>query len=275
MDVKSWLLPLGATLIVAGIVCVPATGDDHGFTRQHDPWGRFQPGAWSLVRVKAESFDDGNVLESVTETRTTLASVSDDRVTLNVDVGVRIGGKEIPTSPQTVSQGFHGELSTAEPKVVDLGEGEVQIENRQIPCHIQRLEFSRPVGRKVTTIYYSDTVEPYILRQETALYGENSEVPTSETTMQVVSVAARCRIWRNFRTASRVKSVHKDASGTTTTWAWTSTLVPGGVICYTSQQVDNAGRLVFYRELQLLDYGLQKSPERSGLFWRMRSRRGK
>ncbi len=75
--------------------------------------------------------------------------------------------------------------------------------------------------------------------------------------------------------ASRVKSVHKDASGTTTTWTWTSSLVPGGVICYTSQQVDNEGRLVRYRELQLLDYGLQESAGRSGLFWRMRSRRGK
>jgi hypothetical protein len=75
--------------------------------------------------------------------------------------------------------------------------------------------------------------------------------------------------------ASRVKSVRKDASGTTTTWTWVSSLVPGGVICYTSQQVDNEGRLVCYRELQMLDYGLQKSSGRSGLFWRMRSRRGK
>lgn len=275
MGVKSWLLTALVALMVAGMACAPAASDELGLTREHDPWGRFQPGAWSLVRVKTQTFNDGTVLESVTETRTTLTSVSDDGVALDVDVGVRIGGKEIPTNPQTVTQGFHGELSTTEPEVVDLGEGEVQIENRQIPCQIRRLEFPRPVGRKVTTIYYSDTVEPYILRQETALYGEESDKPTSETTMQVVSVAARCRIWRNFRSASRVKSVHKDASGTTTTWAWTSALVPGGVICYTSQQVDNAGRLVFYRELQLLDYGLQNAPERSSLFWRMRSRRGK
>jgi hypothetical protein len=272
--VKSCSISVGTVLIVVGVLCAHATADDLGLTRQHDPWGRFQPGAWSLVRVRTESFNGGSVLESVTETRTTLSSVEDDRVTLRVDVGVRIGGREIPRDPQTVQQGFHGELSNAKPKVSDHGEGEVLIENRPIPCRIQRLEFERPVGRKVTTIYYSDTVEPHILRQDTEVYAEDSEVPTSETTMQVVSVAARCRICRNFRNASRVKSVHKDASGTTTTWAWTSALVPGGVICYTTQQVDNAGRLVFHRELQLLDYGLQESSGRSGLFWRMRSRRG-
>lgn len=257
------------------MLCACAAGGDLGLTRQHDPWGRFQPGAWTLVRVKTEAFSEGNTLESVTETRTTLAEVGDEDVTLKMEVGVKIGGKEIETAPQTVCQGFHGELCPTEPKVFDLGEGEVLIENRPIPCRIRRLEFPRPVGRKVTKIYYSDTLEPYILRQETALYGEDAETPTSETTVQVVSLAAPCRICSNFRTASRVKSVHKDASGTTTTWKWTSSLVPGGVICYTSQQVDNEGRLVCYRELQLLDYGLQQSAGRSNLFWRMRSRRRK
>ena len=226
--------------------------------------------------MRTESFNDGDILESTTETKTTLTAVEEDRVQLTVNVGVRIGGKEIPTNPQAISQGFHGEMISVDPKVSDLGEGEVLIENRRFPCRIRRLEFPRPVGRKVTTIYYSETVEPYILRQDTVLYGADSDVPTSETTMQVVSVAARCRILRNFRSASRIKTVHKDASGTTTTWAWTSALVPGGVLCYTSQQVDSAGRLVFYRELQLLDYGLQESSsERSGLFWRTRPRRGR
>ncbi len=272
---KSCSLQIG-TLLILGMLCTCATADDLALTRKHDPWGRFQPGAWTLVRVKTEAFnDDGGTLESVRETRTTLADVAEEGVTLEMKVGVKIGGKEIDTDPQTVTQGFHGELSTSEPKVTELGEGEVVVENRRIPCRIQKLEFPRPVGRKVVTVYFSDTVEPYILKKETALYTEDAETPTSETTMEVVALSAPCRIWRNFRTASRVKSVHKNASGTTTTWMWTSTLVPGGVLCYTSQQVDNEGRLVSYCELKLLDYGLQRSSPRSGLFWRMRSRRGR
>ena len=272
---KSCSLRISASWIIGGMLCACSAAGDLGLTRQHDPWGRYQPGAWTLVRVRTEAFNEGGTLESVTETKTTLTAVGEEGVTLRMEVGVKIGGKEIETDPQIVNQGFHGELSTSVPKVSDLGEGEVVIENRRIPCRIRKLEFPRPVGRKVTTIYYSDSVEPYILKQETAVYAENEEAPTSETSVQVVSLAAPCRIWKNFRSASRVKSVRKDASGTTTTWTWTSSLVPGGVICCTTQQVDNEGRLVCYQELQLLDYDLQQSPERSGLFWRMRSRRGK
>ncbi len=270
---KSCSLSVGIALTIVGTLCASTTADDLGFARQNDPWGRFQTGAWTLVRVKTKAFRDGITLESMAETRTTLAAVGEKGVTLRIDRGVKIGSKELETSPQTVSQGFHGELSTGDPKIVDLGEGEVLIENLPIPCRVQRLEFPHPVGRRVTTLYYSDTVEPYILRHETALYAEGAEIPTSETTIQVVSLAARCRVMRGFRTASRVKKVHKDASGTTTTWTWTSSLVPGGVICYTSQQVDNEGRLICYRELQLLDYGLEEESGRSGPFWRMRSRR--
>jgi hypothetical protein len=258
-----------------GMLCACAKADDLGLTRLHDPWGRYDPGAWVLVRVRTEAYNEGGTFESVTETKTTLTEVGEEGVTLKMEVGAKIGGKEIETTPQAVSKRFHGELTASEPQISDLGEGEVLIENRQIPCRIRKLEYPRPGGRKVAVVYYSDTVEPYILRQETALYAEDTENPTSETTMQVVSLSAPCRVWRNFRMASRVKSVRKDASGTTTTWTWVSSLVPGGVICYTSQQVDNEGRLVCYRELQMLDYGLQKSSGRSGLFWRMRSRRGK
>lgn len=271
---KSWSPPVSAMWLLAAMLSC-AAADDLGLARQHDSWGRYEPGAWTLVRVRTEAFNDDGTLESVTETKTTLAAVDEKGVTLEMEVAVKIGGKEIETDPQTVSQGFHGDLSTNTPAVTDLGVGEVVIENRKIPCHIRKLEFPRPVGRKVTTVYYSETVEPYILKQETALYADSGESPTSETTVQVVSLAAPCRIWKNFRSASRVKTVHKDASGTTTTWTWTSSLVPGGVICYSSQQVDNEGRLVCSRELQLLDYGLQQSPERSGLFRRMRSRRSK
>jgi len=274
--VRSSRVSAGTAFLMAALLCAVAGADDLGLTRQHDPWGRYDPGAWILVRVRIQAFSDAGTQESVTETKTTLTEVGEEGVTLKMEVGAKIGDKEIETAPQTVNKRFHGEMNADTPQITDLGEGQVVIENRQIRCRIRKLEFPRSVGRKVVTVYYSDSVEPYILRQETALYAENGETPTSETTMEVVSLEAPCRIWRNFRAASRVKSVRKDASGTTTTWTWMSSLVPGGVICYTSQQVDNEGRLVSYRELQLLEYGLQQSSSgRSGLFWRMRSRRGR
>jgi hypothetical protein len=273
--VKFSSVAVGCVLLLSGMLGAQTVGDDSGLTRRHNPWGRFQPGAWTLVRVTTESFGEDDTLRSVTETRTTLTAVDEESVTLTKAVGVLVGGKQIETDPQTVSQGVHGEVSTNEPKVDDLGEGEVLVENRVIPCRILQFEFPRPVGRKVTKIYYTDSVDPYIIKRETALYAEEAETPTSETTLQVVALEAPCRLLRNFRTAARVKSVRKDASGTTTTWSWTSSLVPGGVICFTEQQVDNEGRLVRRSSLQLLDYGLQESSGRSRIFWRGRRSRGR
>lgn len=256
-------------------LCVPCLAQETGLTRQYHPWGQFQPGAWSLVRVTTESFESSEMLTSVTETSTTLKSVDDISVTLNVKVAVLVGGKRLDTDPQLLRQGFHGDIVASEPLIKDLGREELVIENRRIDCRVMELEFPRPSGRKVNKVWFSDAVDPYILKRVTTVYGDDLKTPISKTNVEVVALEAPCRVFRSFRTAARVKSVHEDASGTTTTWASTSSLVPGGVICCSSQQVDKEGRLVLRSNLQLLDYGLQPSQGRSGLFWRWRSSRSR
>ncbi|MGI6415427.1 MAG: hypothetical protein ACOX1P_07125 [Thermoguttaceae bacterium] len=261
--------------LLAVMLCGPAIGQETGLTRQHHPWGQFQPGAWSLVRVTTESFEGGQMLKSVTETSTTLSGVDETGVTLKVEVAVLVGGKRLDTDPQTLRQGFHGEVAGNEPAIKDLGRAELVVENRRVDCRVLELEFPRPGGRRVSKIWYSDAVDPYVIRRVTAVYGDDLRTPISKTSVEVVSLEAPCAVFRNFRTAARVKSVHEDASGTTTTWASTSSVVPGGVICCSSQQVDKEGRLVLRSNMQLLDYGLQPSQGRSGLFWRWRNTRGR
>jgi|LSQX01.2.fsa_nt_gb hypothetical protein len=250
-------------------------GQQAGLTRQHHPWGQFQPGAWNLVRVTTESYEGGQMLKSVTETSTTLNAVDEAGVTLKVEVAVLVGGKRLDTDPQTLRQGFHGEVAGNEPVIRDLGRAELVVENRRVDCRVLELEFPRPGGRRLSKIWYSDAVDPYIIKRVTAVYGDDLKAPISKTSVEVVSLEASCGKSRNFRRAARVKSVHEDASGTTTTWASTSSVVPGGVICCSSQQVDKEGRLVLRSNMQLLDYGLQPSQGRSGLFWRWRSTRGR
>ena len=77
--------------LLAVMLCGPAIGQETGLTRQHHPWGQFQPGAWSLVRVTTESFEGGQMLKSVTETSTTLSGVDETGVTLKVEVAVLVG----------------------------------------------------------------------------------------------------------------------------------------------------------------------------------------
>lgn len=248
-------------------------GQATGITRQHHPWGRFEPGAWKLVRVVTESFDENDTLSSTTETRSILEAMEEDGVTLSIEVTVKVGGKRFEAEPQSVKQGFHGELASQGLKLTDLGSGEVVIQGQAIPCRIQQLAFAGPASKTVTKIYYSDTVEPYVLKRESVKTDLEGKVPLSETTVNVVALDVPRRILGGITNSAHVKAVHKHAKGMTTTLAVTSMDVPGGVICHTSKQLDESGRLIRRSSLEMIDYGLDVQRDRVGLFHRRRPSR--
>ena len=118
--------------------------DDAGISARHHAWGRFRPGAWKLVRVVTETFDDHGSLAStnLTETKTTLQKVETDGVTLEIEVGMEVAGKQFDAQPQCIKQGFHGELLSPDLKVKPSQPGQVVIEDRNVPCRIQQLELA-------------------------------------------------------------------------------------------------------------------------------------
>jgi len=241
-----------------------------GITRKHHPWGRFEPGAWKLVRVETETFDENGTMSSATETRTILEDVDEDGVTLLIEVSVKVGGKRFDAQPQRVKQGFHGELANHDVKVTDLGAGRVTVQGRNLPCKIQQLEYTGPGGKTTSKIYYSDSVEPFILKRETIKTDPQSKTPLSETTVDVVAMDVPRKVLTRIRNTVHVKAVHTNANGTTTRLAVTSGDVPGGVICHTSKEVDNSGRLIRRSSLELIDHGLDVDRDRTGLFQRWR-----
>jgi len=273
LNVRS-LVP--CSLMCSLLVCLyPAVcpGQATGITRKHHPWGRFEPGAWKLVHVLTESFDENETLKSTTETRSILEAIEKDGATLRIEVTVKVGGKRFKAEPQSVKQGFHGELVSQELKQTDLGSGEVVIQGQAIPCKILQLELAGPANKTVTKIYYSDTVEPYVLKRESVKTDLESKVPLSETTVNVVALDVPRRILGGIAATAHVKAVHKHAKGTTTTLAVTSMDVPGGVICHTSKQLDESGRLIRRSSLEMIDYGLDVQRDRVGLFHRRRPSR--
>ncbi len=254
------------------VMLIPALGlgQETGITRKHHPWGRFEAGAWKRVQVVTETFDDERTLTSTAETKTTLQEIADDGVTLLIESVVEVGGKRIQAEPQTVKQSWHGEPANQDVKISHLGDGEVVIQNRKIPCKIQQLELTGPASKTTTKIYYSDTFEPFILRRETVKKDAEGNTQFGETTAEVVGVDVPCRILANVRKTFDVEVVHKHTKGTTTTSAVTSMLVPGGVIYQTSKEYDGEGRLIRRSTLKLLEYGLETSKQPAGLFRRMR-----
>ena len=131
------------------------------------------------------------------------------------------------------------------------------IRNWRVPCEIQQLVVVGPADRTTTKIYYSDTVEPFILKRETVTADLEGNAQLGVTTVEVMDVDVPCRILASIRNTFHVKAVHTNGKGTTTTIAFTSTRVPGGVIRHDSKQFDKKGRLIGQSSMELLDYGLE------------------
>ena len=252
----------------------PGTSVAHGsgISVKHHPWGCCQPGAWRQVRIVKEKFDEKGLVASASliKKRTTLLGVGKDGVTLQDDVVHEMSGKLFPRDPEKFKEGFHGQLVSQALKTTEAGTGHVVIEGRKIACQILQLELSGPASKTVTKIYYSATVAPYVLKRRivtTDLAGKN---PPDETTIDVVALDMPCKVLVDIQTAAYVRSVRKYSKGTTTTWAATSTQMPGGVIWHASKELDTNGRLIRRSTLELVDYGLEPEPKRTGLISRPR-----
>ena len=246
-----------------------------GITARHHPWGRFQPGAWKLVRVVTETLDhEGLVMStSTTETKTTLLRIEQDGVLLEVEVGIEVAGKQFDGQPQCIRQGFHGELSGPDVKIKPSVAGEVLIEDRKVSCRRQEVELSGPASRTTTSIYFSDTLPPYVLKRQSTTTDLDGKTVLGEATFEVVALDMPHKVLAETKTAAFVKTVQRHPKGTVTTLAMTADDVPGGVVYNASKETDKDGRIVRRSTLELVGYGLQTEEERTGLFGRKRPAR--
>ena len=247
-------------------------GQVTGISPEHHPWGSFDPEAWKLVRVITETLDDKGLVTStsITETRTTLLQAEDDGVTLRIVACMEVAGKQLQAEPQTVKQGLHGEVVGQDLKIDDLGTAQVIVEGHKIPARVLQLESSGASSKTITKVYYSPTVTPHVLKRESATYDPTGENTLSETSVGVVAREMPYRVLAEVKSTSFIKAVQKHSKGTIITWAKTSTEVPGGIIAHSSKELDKTGRVIRRSTLELIDYGLEPAPERTGIFGRRR-----
>jgi len=272
---RLFYLRLGPLSVGLLLLCGSAlgAGRDAGLTRELHPWGRFREGAWKQSRLVTHTFDERGELvsTSVTETRTTLKKVEADGVVLLVEAVVEVGGQELATPPKTVKLGFHGENAAESAVVRTLQPGQVTVGGRIIPCSVQQVETNDAGNGTITKVYYSPTVAPFILRKESVTTDAQGHVKLSETTLEVVSLRMPCKVL-NIRSTAHVKVVSKHPKGASTTWAFTSVDVPGGVVCRTIRELDENGRLLRRSTLELVGYGLDPEDETPTLLSRWRNR---
>lgn len=239
-----------------------------GVSQKHHPWGLFKPGAWKLVREVKQTLDEKGLVTCTitTDTRTTLLELGKDGVILERESVHEVAGKRFVDDPETIKQGFHGELLSQDLKIKEAGTAQVEVEGRKIACKILQLDCSGPASKTVTTIYYSPTVAPYVLKRHsvtTDLEGNNSRI---ETTADVMALDMPYKVLADIQRTAYVKVVQKHPKGSTFTRVIISPRVPGGVVWHGSKELDKAGRLIRYSTLELIDYGLEMEVQRTGLF---------
>ncbi len=244
-------------------------------SRRHHPWGRFEPGAWKLVRVTTQTLDEQGVVgsSSTSETRTTLMSVEEDGVVLEVQAVVEVAGKHFAAEPRTIKQGFHGELSAAQVQMEPAQAGQVVLEGRQVACWVQEFVFQTPGAKTLVTLHFSDQVAPYLLKRAST----TTDPETGETLAQTqVEIIARHLPWKlrsEIRPCVLIRTTRKHAKGMVVTWALSSSDVPGSVVAHSSKELNANGRVVRRSVLELVDYGVECTTERPGLFGRRRRMR--
>ena len=270
-----WILTGLVLMTFAAAQCAAEEAD---ISARHHSWGRFQPGAWKLVRVVTESLDEnGHVIAvNVTETKTSLLRIDADGVELDVEVGVEVAGKQFDGQPQHLKQGFHGELAGGDVKFYLATPTEISIEDRKVSCRSQHVEVTGSTGQKTSVhLVFSDTIAPYILRRQSKTTDAKGTSIFSESLSEVVALDMPHRVLSEIKNTACIKTVQKTPKGCVTSLAMSSPEVPGGVVYQTTKEADSSGRLLRRSTLELVSYGTRSETEHSGLFGRKRPPRRK
>lgn len=265
---------LTITVLGAWIVLMTGLGVAVEVPRLIHPWGRFEPGAWKIVRATTESFDTRGQSLSITETRAALEEVDAAGVTIRVEVLVEVAGKRFRPEPQTVRQGFHGEPLTSDLSISEIGPVQLTVQGRTIDCQMLEVKCSNSGVRTVSRIAYSPTVPPHVFLRESTRTDLSGERVLESSRVEVNVLEVPCRVGLRVLSASQTRAVQTFPSRSVVTLSLISNEVPGGVVCQTVKETDETGRLIRRTTLELVDFGLRPGLRYSGgLRWRLLPRR--
>lgn len=269
-----WLPLVLAVAIVStlvgspGISQVTINAPTGQLRRIHHPWGRFEPGAWALVKEVAESYAPHGKLVAETELKTTLVGIDLEGVTLQIEPKVSVGGKPMPVVARQVRQGFHGEPLDQTIRLIEDKETVIQFLGRPLACRQQKIQVEGVSTRSEVTLFYG-SVPPYIYRRESKVTKLEDGTEVSSQVWEVVGRS--CRLLGLIQDTYQVKISQKTAQGTRITLATISPEVPGGLLTQTTMEFNAGGELVQKVNSELLEYGYEhKAPRGILRLWRPR-----
>ena len=250
------------------------------FQKQH-PWATFTPGSWKTVRIVSESFDkDGKSMEtSVTDVRSTLEAFCEKGVKLRVEVCLWLAGRRLDPKPQTVEQGYHGEVGEFEEETTkDLEPVELTIEGKKVPCKVREITLTEPKAKRVRVVklFYNEDIAPYLLRRESKIRDTEKNSVLSETTMVVNSLDMPWESSGRLFSVAVVRTAKVTPKESMTSLSFLSTEVPGQMVYESTKEMDSQGKMIRQSVSRMTDFCATPDGEkRPGLLKRIRDAREK
>lgn len=258
-NIRSQVLRCAIAALVCGAWMAAAAADDLGVLQHAHAWGRFAKGSWRQVRITTESFDEQGKLtsSSVTDNTTTVQEVTPERVTLKVEATVETAGGRMPSEPQIVKQGYAGDDVGQNVTIRTLPAERLMVDGREIVCETRQIEIVRGSTKEVSMIHVAPQLTPAIIKRTST----TREVATAKTTQEATSEVKALDLslpvlgHLGMKNAYLVRMDQRNAHGSTTTWSWHVTEVPGEVVASSTKKFDGRGRLVRQSTLEMVGYG--------------------
>ena len=208
-------------LVFAAFAAIVTPGVAVESPPEHHPWGRFQPGSWSRVRVITETFKGGKRSSEIKTVTTTLVRVDEDGVVLTGETKI---GDDV-TREENVKLAWDG--SKADAKTQEkYSLGEVDVDGKTYACQTHIRTTKHEAGERVVKSWYSPDKSPYFLKR---IIREAGERPTTDS-MRVIRLAVAKTVLDKPLVCWQSETKFTGPADKSTTISYHSMEVPGGLV---------------------------------------------
>jgi len=223
-----------------------------------NPWGSFPIGTWAVRRTNRWHYSANSVDSNATDTLLTLESIDENRIALRQEMVIGIGNTVFTPEPKQIFLDYHLQPFSNETEIVQLQPQTVTVARRQIVCQVSRYIQTLGDQKKTTTLWYSDSVMPYLFRLEEiratiSVSPDQPETVVSHTIMMVTDTSG-VRLFKNLLSDYKTQTIKKTSMGTTVSQASHSMNIPGGLLREVTVETNNTNQIVGRSVTSVLDY---------------------
>ncbi|MDR1491519.1 MAG: hypothetical protein LBT05_02180 [Planctomycetaceae bacterium] len=232
-------------------------------TQRESSWGIFCPGSWTAQRTTTQTYGNDVVVVNTRDTCLTLESVDNHGVFLKKETHIDVADRAFTPDPKKLFVGFCRQVLPESIEIEQLEPQVIIVSRRQIVCQVCRYTQQLPNQNVTTTLWYSNSMTPYLLRSEEICTQKNEgsnlpETVLSHTIMTVIETSGT-RLFKSLLNEYKIQTIKKTANSTVVSVANYSTNIPGGLIREISVETDAAGRVISRSVTNILDYFVASS----------------